>query len=920
MSYYPHLLHLGPNGYAEYCMERLHRIQANGERKELPCWMELQAVKALEPIEMTVTLTDGSHVSLQLDSASTSAEVCQAAADKINLRDTYGFSLYIRLFDKMWSLGSCGKHVLDAVSQCEQEMRRQGKQEKDTPVQFTVRKELFTPWHNCAEDSVSTDLIYKQVIQGIKSGEYTSEKEDEYIQLATKHYYIQFGSTYSKENVQRVVEDCIAIPLIENKSMAKWIQLISSAYLQVSKESVKGEFVDCARVDWPIHFSKFYEVTMVSGPTLPKSRFVVAVNWSGIFFMDGRDKKLLELPYLEVKEVRKLRYGPCFQPSLLAVSTVGGEFVLMCGEADDMAALVEQNLSGLRARSMFALAQQDSNKSDDPRFLSYKQGDLLLIEIDQEYSSDKNVVKATNQKTNISGAIYKDALQFLPTLTRPTEDVLVLFCASLDRIDNPKYMSNPSLCHRPLGKERLWACSREPLKQPLMKSLVRNSELNSIACSAFTDILIYMGDYPIKQVRSPLELTDQIFGPATQHELLQDEIYCQIMRQMTSNNNRLSMERGWQLMWLCSGLFPPSQHLMRHAQRFLESRRREPLAAGCLQRLQQMRRSGCPRKRPPPLVEVEAIQQNSTHIFHKIHLPNDTNELFEVTSTTTIQDLCYSIASQLQLSSPDGYGLYLKTPNKMLSLAEQTYLFDSLREASDISKKGKKVREGPLAYALIFKRKLWFNVIPGKDLVADLTFHFPQELPKYLLGYHNCSKEDMIRLGGLLFRAKVDSDRSQFVMIPKMLRDLVPADQIKSASPEEWKKHIMSSYNKQSGITVEECKIAFLQAISSWPTFGCTFFEVKQTCESSYPSTVWIAISKQGVSLIDPKSKELLVMHPFSRITECHSVGGFFQMTIGTVVRGNVFVCETSQGHTMEDLLRSYVRILRGSRSSTTAT
>lgn len=52
-----------------------------------------------------------------------------------------------------------------------------------------------------------------------------------------------------------------------------------------------------------------------------------------------------------------------------------------------------------------------------------------------------------------------------------------------------------------------------------------------------------MGDYPSRQAWPSLELTDHIFSSALQDSVLQDEVYCQILKQLTQNTKR-SVGRG----------------------------------------------------------------------------------------------------------------------------------------------------------------------------------------------------------------------------------------------------------------------------------------------------------------------------------------------------------------------------------------
>ncbi|XP_076283183.1 unconventional myosin-VIIa ck isoform X2 [Lasioglossum baleicum] len=946
----------GPPGYAPYCEDRLKRTFNNGTRNQPPSWLELQATKSKKPIMLPITFMDGNTKTLLADSATTARELCNQLSDKISLRDQFGFSLYIALFDKVSSLGSGGDHVMDAISQCEQYAKEQGAQERNAPWRLFFRKEIFAPWHEPTEDQVATNLIYQQVVRGVKFGEYRCDKEEDLAMIAAQQYYIEYHMDMNVDRLYTLLPNYIPDYCLTgiDKAIDRWGHLVLQAYKKsyylkekVPALRVKEDIVGYAKFKWPLLFSRFYEAYRNSGPNLPKNDVIIAVNWTGVYVVDDQEQVLLELSFPEITTVSSQKTNKMFTQTFNLSTVRGEEFTFQSPNAEDIRDLVVYFLEGLKKRSKFVIALQDYKApGESSSFLSFQKGDLIVLE---EESTGETVLNSgwcvgTCERTNEKGDFPAETVYVLPSLSKPPNDILSLFSIEgtengrklypqqvngVEPRDKPHTLLEYAIDHfrtppkRTMSKaltlttarrghtDELWHHSRDPIKQPLLKKLTSKEELAEEACFAFNAMLKYMGDLPTKRPRVGNEYTDLIFDGPLKNEILRDEIYCQIMKQLTDNRNRLSEERGWELMWLATGLFTCSQSLLKELTLFLRTRR-HPISQDSLQRLQKTLRNG-QRKYPPHQVEVEAIQHKTTQIFHKVYFPDDTDEAFEVDSSTRAKDFCQNIAQRLNLRSAEGFSLFVKIADKVISVPEGDFFFDFVRHLTDWIRKARPSRDGvppQFTYQVFFMKKLWTNTVPGKDRNADLIFHFHQELPKLLRGYHKCTKEEASRLAALVYRVRFGESKQELQAIPQMLRELIPGDVVKVQSSNDWKRSIIAAYNQDAGMSPEDAKITFLKIVYRWPTFGSAFFEVKQSTEPNYPELLLIAINKHGVSLIHPQTKDILVTHPFTRISNWSSGNTYFHMTIGNLVRGSKLLCETSLGYKMDDLLTSYISLM----------
>ncbi|KAL5003971.1 hypothetical protein ScPMuIL_017427 [Solemya velum] len=938
-----------PTEFAFRVERLLRRTFVCGTRGFPPSWLEFQASKNGKPILLPITLMNSTRMLIEADSVTTVQELCMQIASRIGLEESDGFSVYITLFHKISCLGDGHHRIMDAVSECEQHTKQMGMRESSSAWRLYFRKEYFTPWHNATEDAMATDLIYQQVMRGISVGEYKCEKEDVLVLMAAQRYYLEYSENINDAKLDQFLLSWLPKDQIKGKDVSTWKTNVKQALqnnFQDSKtnaQSLKSDIVTFAKDKWFLLFSRFYDAGKVQTPDVTWTNIVIGVNCKGFYVTDESENIKLHLPFTEISEIRRGK-------QTMTISTVRLEdYTVQSPHNEDMTSVLQSFHMGLVKRSKYALALQDTAPLENAIGIELAKGDLVTLERPYGEMEYADVFGGTCQRTGKKGDAPRDILYIIPIVENPPANVMGMLKMQMKKdtsgfqgvinkhLEQHTLQTFARIHFRQLNENRMskmlskasfkkdksaasWEFAKDPIKKPLLRRC-GTDDSRRVACRTFLDILYfittnqtmqYMGDASSRDQTPSIEIANEsIIDPALRSRQIRDEVFTQIIKQITNNPKSSSEERGWVLLALLCTCTSPGIELYDELERFLASSRK-PRSGTCLKRLSITKIRG-PRQYPPHQMEHESIMKGRDVTDLPVLFPDHSREEVQIPFHCRVYHIRRKISDKLKLKFPDEYGLFFGLRDKVVAASDHEYFFDALTRVERIwllkKQSGDKQIEtsqqrGPVVF---FMKKLWLNAHPGIDKTADRLFHYPQEVPNYLRGYHKCSNDEAAKLAAYIYRVKFGKGATFSGPFGDIMPSLIPKPILGSWSIEAWEKAVTINLDDTKGLSEEEAKSVFLKIASHWPTYGSMFFEVKQRGMKRYPKHIILSINPLGVSFIHPDSKDVIVTFQFNKIPNWAFDGRSFTLVVGETNNSQKIYLETNVGHNIDDFVMSYV-------------
>ncbi|XP_069056262.1 unconventional myosin-XVB-like [Pleurodeles waltl] len=704
-------------------------------------------------------------------------------------------------------------------------------------------------------------------------------------------------------------ESCFRISKEERRKMKDLLAefRVGTDASSILEEGIKKRIVVAARDNWANYFSRLFTVTGEKGSDVQLLgvshrgiRLLKIVKAAG--FSPEHLKILCSYSYSDVLSV-ELR-----NPSTLEFSLRNEQLVLLSSKACQLKALVELFLHELKKDSNHVIALR-SYITDDKSLLHFKKGDIIkLLPIDGlqpgwQFGSiggrsglfPSNIVQSAaapdyfslqmNRKEEYRKSMLEPPAQrngpspvqtstespLLKTLRN--ESPIPSITSDAISLDGNQYtmvefaMKYFREVRTMMGWKGMSAEGKRPLtlvqhtKVPIQESLIfyEDNELNELATNNFMTLMKFMGDQLHHRAPDENVYVYEILQLCREKETLRDEVYCQVIKQLTDNPKTESCNRGWRLLSILSGYFLPSATLLPYVTKYLQEvcskadSSYQDVARTCQDHLRHtMLYRG--RRHFPFNVEMEALLKGRTSRRLEIALPGELQFATKIKTFTVAGHVVKDLCGQLGIDEPSETREFAIFANKsqgqvVRPIRGEEYIHDFLLEDNSVSMEFRRIT---WKIALHFENEMYttvhYNQVRWEYLNRRL-FAMDKSVPL---------EQQTGILAALQHLVKGFSDPPS----KQELLDYIPQSLIQQVNLQSTQKYVLQEISSIKDLRPWQAKVRFVETVTQLPLFDSNVYEVKRMSEPGVSAPCYLAVNRERILVVDKTAQNTYLSIP----------------------------------------------------------
>ena len=494
---------------------------------------------------------------------------------------------------------------------------------------------------------------------------------------------------------------------------------------------------------------------------------------------------------------------------------------------------------------------------------------------------------------------------------------------------NPQQILEPLLttqtsCFKKLDPDGILKWQKSEISYPLL----RMENLDDVEGSKqmFRNLLSYMGDrksskMPLLHAKKFVKLV--LIG----NDILRDEAYLQIYKQLHNNQKFASLMRGWKMMAIASSCFVPKKdeiynlilnylffemqntkdnQIINHIKyifvRMVRNKGKERHHVPCEEEL------GCIEKLVPIDLPVKFFTGNQTNI--------------KIESYTSIRDLKIELMNKLDFNIQRAlyYSIYEICEKK--SGTEERFIDDSEKVCDILSVwDNEMIRDKKTGdtskFHLYLKLLIYYPF--EKDDIDTLSVVYHQTVYDVLTAKHPVDERKIINLAAYQLVVEFEDDEEEAEKkITDSVNKYIPPNKFSLMTAEDWKEKIVEQYKKVNDLKKNDAKWEYIQELKNLPTYEVQQFYGKYneqksgTNEDEIPDECIIGFKPEGICILDREHNEV-VFYRYETIMNWGISKNQLIICISTSMNEIRRICFfTSQTKVIQALIEIYCNLLVG--------